>query len=401
MEFDNDVILGLNVLDLIIVALLMIFVLHGFSRGIGRTIGGAAGLVLGVILALWLLPHVEITAMQRWIRLGVVAIVLLLCMLIGQTLGERLFGRVVGTPPRKSSALTVVDRTGGGVIGAAIATVVVLSLSGLLNQVPLPWLNAQLEGSRTLVLMQRWTPQGLTEALAVTQDEIAGAPAMRELDELLFPSVEPPRTDVDDPEVMKASASTVHVLGTAARCGYNQSGSGFVTDGGYVVTNAHVVQGTDSVAVFTPQGQRHSAEVVHFVPEYDLAVLNAPDVDLEPLTTTPTARFAEGTNAAFMGYPLSGPLTVEPATVQGSAYTVMGSMDGSEPVQVLQFAGDVQQGNSGGPLVDMDGHVIGVVFGKAADEPAGYAVNTTTLEGVLADSSGATEPVDTGGCQKS
>ncbi|MDO5618572.1 MarP family serine protease [Kocuria sp.] len=398
MEFNSDLFLGLNILDLMILALLLLFVLHGAVRGVGRTIGGAVGLVLGGALALWLLPNIDVASIDRWVRLAVVGVVLLVCMLGGQSLGEGLLGRITGAPPRKSKVLTGVDQAGGGVIGAAIGGVVVLAMSGFLSQVPMPWLNGQLETSRTLAAMQQWTPREVTEGLSTAQEEIAGAPAMRELDALLFPSVEPPTTEVDDPEVVAASASTVHILGSATRCGYNQSGSGFVTAQGQVVTNAHVVQGTDGVSVFSSDGQRHTAEVVQFVPEHDLAVLSVPQLDLAPLSIAADGA-GEGTEAAFIGYPGSGPLSIGPATVQGSAYTVMGSMDGSQPVRVMQFAGNVQQGNSGGPLVDMDGQVIGVVFGKAVNDPAGYAVDTATLSDVLADSAGATAAVDTGVCQ--
>lgn len=402
VELDTDVILGFNTLDLIIVVLLIIFVLHGFSRGVGRTLGGAIGLVLGMLLALWLLPYVEIHTIERWIRLMAVAIVLLICMLGGQAIGELVLGRAVGTPPRKSKTLTGIDRAGGGLTGAAIATIVVLSLGGLLNQVPIPWLNSQLESSRSLQGMHRITPPQVTHALVKAQEEISGAPAMRELDQLLFPSVEPPRTEIKDQEVLDASASTVHILGSAPQCGYNQSGSGFVAPGGRVVTNAHVVRGTDSVSLFSPDGKEYKADVVQFVPEHDLAVLNAPSLELSPLTIATNTTNLQGpdTEAAFIGYPLSGPLSIGPATVQGSAYTSLGS-DKGDPVQVTQFAGDVKQGNSGGPLVNMDGQVIGVVFGKAVNESAGYAIDTGTLNDVLAEAKNATTPVDTGTCQKS
>lgn len=401
MDYNGDLFLGLNVLDLVIVVVLLLFVLHGVARGVGRTIGGVVGLLLGAALALWVLPHIEVTAVDRWIRLAVVGVVLLICMLGGQALGEGLLGRLTGSPPRSSRATTAMDQAGGGFLGGVIGAVVVLAVSGFLNQVPLPWLNAQLEGSRTLAAMQRWAPQEVTDGLASAQEQIAGAPAMRELDALLFPSVQPPQTEVDDPDVLAASASTVQILGSATGCGYNQSGSGFVTSDSQVVTNAHVVQGTDSVSVFSAEGVRHAAEVVQFVPEHDLAVLDVADLNLTPLSIASEAQggVEDGTSAAFIGYPRSGPLSIGPATVQGSAYTVLGSVDGSQPVQVMQFAGDVQQGNSGGPLVDMDGQVIGVVFGKAVEDPAGYAVDTGTLGEVLADAAGATDPVDTGTCQ--
>lgn len=401
MDFSDGAVQGFNVVDLVVLLLIGVSVLHGVFRGIGRTAGGALGLVLGLVLALQIIPHVDVISTDRWAQVVTLAVVLVVCMLGGQALGEALLGRLLGTPPRSSTTATVLDRTAGGALGLAIGVVVVLALAGVLRQVPVPALAAQLEGSRTVQTMQRLMPAPVLDSIQAAQEHLAGAPAIREIDALLYPPVEPPRTEVDDPEVTAASASTVRILGSATACGTNQAGSGFVTAPGQVVTNAHVLQGTDGVTVFTPEGQSLTAEVVRFEPQHDLAVLSVPDLALEPLSLAGAdalAQLGSGTEAAFIGYPQSGPLSIGPATVQGSAYTEMGSVDGSQPVRVTQFAGEVQQGNSGGPLVDMDGHVIGVVFGKAVDDPAGYAVDAGTLEEVLSAAADANQPVDTGTC---
>uniref|UniRef100_UPI0028126369 trypsin-like peptidase domain-containing protein n=1 Tax=Kocuria sp. TaxID=1871328 RepID=UPI0028126369 len=109
---------------------------------------------------------------------------------------------------------------------------------------------------------------------------------------------------------------------------------------------------------------------------------------------------APGDLVAFMGYPLGGPFTAEPATVQGTALAPLQDVGegGTGAVEIIQLAGAVQQGNSGGPLVAQDGSVVGVVFAKALEGQVGYALTLDELRGALAAAAGSTQAVPTGAC---
>ena len=165
--------------------------------------------------------------------------------------------------------------------------------------------------------------------------------------------------------------SVVKVLGTAPSCCRRIEGSGFVYAAERVMTNAHVVAGTQTVAVEVERRAGTSGRVVVYDPDRDLAVLyvpglNAP-VDAVRQPATPTAaptrscsasRWTARTTRSRPGSATSATsparTSTRPATVTREVYTIRAL---------------VRSGNSGGPLVAPDGQVLGVIFAAAADDP--------------------------------
>jgi S1-C subfamily serine protease len=191
---------------------------------------------------------------------------------------------------------------------------------------------------------------------------------------------EVPDESVDTPELAAAAASVVRIAGTAFECGQNQTGSGFVVSPGRVITNAHVVAGVSEPVVEVPGGGALPGRVVHFDPRLDLAVLAVEGLDREPLPLG--EELPNGATAAFAGYPAGGPYRIQPASVQGLSKVLVQNIYGTdpEPLQVYSLAANVQQGNSGGPLLDLQGRVAGVVFAKSTTEaPVGYALSLAEL----------------------
>jgi S1-C subfamily serine protease len=196
-----------------------------------------------------------------------------------------------------------------------------------------------------------------------------------------------------DPDVQRAGASVVRVLGTA--CGLGVEGSGWVAAPGIVVTNAHVVAGEDDTTVTTQDGASIDAQAVGYYPEDDLALLS---IDAE-LPALPTASDpARGTGGAVLGYPENGPYAVTPARL-GDTQTVLSEDSyGRGPIrrEIAFLRGSVRSGNSGGPLVDSSGRVLGTVFAATTSgPPGGFAVPNDVVASALGDS-GA--PVSTGAC---
>ena len=138
------------------------------------------------------------------------------------------------------------------------------------------------------------------------------------------------------------------------------AGSGFVIrPDGYVVTNWHVVQGADNVKVHLPSGRSYDAEMVGRDAATDLAVLKIDAVDL------PTAGMASdapsvGDWVMAMGNALAlkGGPTVTLGIVSGLDRSIQTSR--GEFYDLIQTDAAVNVGNSGGPLVNMDGEVVGV-----------------------------------------
>jgi S1-C subfamily serine protease len=196
-----------------------------------------------------------------------------------------------------------------------------------------------------------------------------------------------------DPDVEDAEGSVVRVLGTA--CGLGVEGSGWVAGPGLIVTNAHVVAGEDDTTVTTPGGASLRATPLHYDPENDLALLHV-DADLPQLELAPDP--SSGTEAAVLGYPENGPYSVAPARLGETRDTVSEDSYGRGPIRrsIASLRGSVRSGNSGGPLVDDRGRVLGTVFAATTTgTPGGFAVPDGVVEEALR---GPLAPVETGSC---
>jgi S1-C subfamily serine protease len=201
------------------------------------------------------------------------------------------------------------------------------------------------------------------------------------------------------PAVTRAQGSIVKVLGAAPSCGKDIEGSGFVYAAGKVMTNAHVVGGTGTLRVEQSNGRRYPARVVLFDPRRDIAVLDVPSLAAPALSFALDGK--AGNSAIVAGYPQNGPFTVGAARIR-EQITATGQdiySTGNVRRQVFSLFAQVQQGNSGGPLLTTDGSVYGVVFAKSLeDKNTGYALTADEVA-ADADAGKATDvPVKTGAC---
>ncbi|MEX1162888.1 MAG: trypsin-like peptidase domain-containing protein [Nitriliruptor sp.] len=185
--------------------------------------------------------------------------------------------------------------------------------------------------------------------------------------------------DLDLPEVAAASvlrrAQEVTVRIRTLGCDRLGLGSGFVLPGDLVVTNRHVVEEPRAVTVNTWDGRSLRAEVSGIAVDSDLAVLQlrgATDLPVAELRTEPVEQ---GEPVIVVGYPGGGPATVSTGEVVA---LIEGELLG-EPADVIRVDAEIQQGNSGGPLLDEEGRVIGIVFALDVGSGDGLAVPIDTL----------------------
>lgn len=164
------------------------------------------------------------------------------------------------------------------------------------------------------------------------------------------------------------------------------SGSGFVVrEDGYIVTNHHVIAGAEDgggdVTVVFPDGRESTAEIVGSTADYDLAVLKIDRNDLVPLVLGDSDALAVGDPVIAVGAPLglTGSVTAgivsaveRPVTVRSPDAS---GDDASSYINAIQTDASINRGNSGGPLIDADGNVVGVNTAVARDASSGGGGN--------------------------
>ena len=382
-------------LDWIIVAFAAVLAGFGFRRGfiVGvLSFGGfALGAFLGTRLGPLLLPRGSSSPYAP-------AFGLIGALLGGAILASGLEG--LGFKLRRALFLPgmgLLDGLLGAALGAALGLGIVWILAAVAAQTPgQTQLRADIQRSSVLrELNQLLPPTGsILDALARLDPlpSIAGP----------SPDVAPPQPRIArTPEVRAASHSVVRVLGTA--CGLAIEGSGWVVQPGVVVTNAHVVAGEQDTAVeVAGRSPSLPAQAIVFDPTDDIAMLRIPDLNLPALGLISDP--ASGTAGAILGYPEDGPFDVQPGRIGRTQTVITQNAYGQGPVSRLltPLRGLVRPGNSGGPLVDGDGHVLTTVFASTVGgaSTGGYGVANATVAQLLAraDAIGPDAQVSTGSC---
>jgi TPR repeat protein/stage V sporulation protein SpoVS len=139
------------------------------------------------------------------------------------------------------------------------------------------------------------------------------------------------------------------------------SGTGFIVSRqGHVLTNYHVISGCNSLTGKS-ETKVEPLTIVGYDAGNDLAILKAPGTDHSPASFSDTRRVLLGKAVIAVGYPLRGLLASGLQVTTGTISALAGIQDDT---RMLQFTAPVQAGNSGGPLFDESGNVIGIVAGK-------------------------------------
>ena len=395
----------MNLVDWVLIGAILVFAWAGWRQGFVAGLLSFTGFLAGGLAATFLVPPL-IERFNLPDPLSVVALgaLILVSAMAGQflasRLGQRLRAGITWSPAK------VVDRLGGITLNVLALALIVWIIASAVAFLPNNTVSAQIRQSKVLVGLDFLVPDQARNAFTGLRDLVGNSGVPRVfagLTEVAGPEVDQPDSGVAaSAAVTQARESIVQVSGAADQCDTNVSGSGFVFDDSYVLTNAHVVAGVPEprVVVFRDEPS-FVARIVYFDPDLDIAVLYVPDLDAPPLLFA--ARPAESRESAIVaGFPAGGGFKASSARIRAVVQARGEDIYGRAGVvrEVYSFRGNVIPGNSGGPLLNVRGAVLGMVFASGLNNPdTGYALTADQLSEARDAALGLTTSVDNGSCR--
>ena len=387
-------------LDIAVIAVALIAAISGWRSGALGSLMSFVGVILGAIAGVMLAPHVISHVHSPRGKMFAALLLILALVVIGEVAGVVL-GRAVRGSIR-SGPVRAVDSIIGVVLQLVVVVVAAWLLGSPLTSSGQPGLASAVQGSRVISEVDKYAP----EWLRTVPKRMSALLSTSGLPNALEPLGPAPTQNVDPPDAALADSlvvgrtrpSVVKIRGIAQSCQKVLEGTGFVIAPNRVMSNAHVVAGSDSVTI-EAEGKKFDATVVSYDPDADISILDVPNLPQEPLV------FAEqpaktGTDAVVLGYPGGGDFVATPARVREIIELSGPDIYKSTTInrEVYTIRGTVRQGNSGGPMINRAGQVIGVVFGAAVDDnDTGFVMTTNEVSRQLAKI-GNTAKVPTGRC---
>ena len=393
----------MNWVDVVVVIVAVIAAVSGARQGLVIALPAFAGVLLGAVVGVRLAPLLVQSFANPATRVAFAVAILVLLVALGETFGVWC-GRMLKQRIRNPK-LAGVDNALGAILQGVVVFVVAWMIAVPLTSFSgLPQLSSALQRSTVLGAVNSIMPNGARQL----PDDLRKLFDVPDLPDVTSPFTQTPIQQVGPPNsallnapvVADVRPSVVKIHAEAPSCSRALEGSGFVIAPQRVLTNAHVVAGTDKVNVEVDSGQL-DAHVVYYNSDVDLAILAVPDL------TAPALHFdrkavGRGQDSIVLGYPLDGSYTASAARIR-SRINLPGPNiydDRNENRDVYTVYAQVRSGNSGGPLIDPRGGVLGVVFGAAVDDPnTGFALTAQQVTSVLpADPAALYRSVSTDQC---
>lgn len=388
----------MNIVDVIIILLAIIAVYRGYELGLVRQLFSTVGFIAGLLLGSWLqhyTVHFGNTASSRSLISLLTTLGIAFFLLgIGETIGVRLKYHISRFKVHKLDGIL------GSIVGVGTLLLAVWLSAAIIVTLPSDSMQSEIRGSAIISRLDRSLPPANT-TIAGLGHLISpnGFPQVFTGNEpnLQGNTTVPGVSDALQAAINKDKNSVVKFEGQG--CGGIVEGSGFVISSDLVATNAHVVAGVSHPYVRDINGQ-HSATVIWFDPELDFAIARVSDLAGAPLTIN-NSVVSNQTTGAVLGYPGGGPLTAGGAQVIDHFIARGRDIYNQQTTerQVYSLAAKVIPGNSGGPLINTDGSVIGVIFAESTSyNNVGYALTTPQIISEISQAQAQSRAVSTGSC---
>jgi S1-C subfamily serine protease len=390
--------LDLQPIDVLLLVILALAALSGWRRGFAMVLLGYLGLLVGLALGAWAATRVALLiSPESSIRRVLTAVVVFFlvaaaCHAVGNLAGIRVRSTLAGRWTSRA------DAVGGAVVATVVAAIAVWFVALTLSNVPLSPFARAVHSSSVLRTIDQYAPRP-PAALAQLRGLLDRSGFPDAFATLRPPVVSgPPPEAARSPGVLRAANATLQIQSRG--CGGVLFGSGFPVARDLVITNAHVVAGARRHEVITNKGMRAPASVVYFDPSRDLALLSVPDLSVRPLRLAGAAT--RNQRAVVIGYPSGGAQQYIGARVvlrtRPEAPDIYARpQEIRRDIYVLQAR--VRKGVSGGPVLDVRGRPLGVVFAASTVEPnEGYALTNAEVNRALTRTGASRRPVSVGAC---
>lgn len=390
-----------DLLDLVLLAAALLFAVSGYRQGflVGALsfVGFLGGGVLGAKVAPSLVANSALDSFNRpVIGLGAVFFLAILGQVLATMIGSALRRQLTWRPAR------LADATAGAAVSVTALLLVAWLVGTAVASSTFTGLASQVRRSTVLQAVDDVVPQPAKRFFSDFRDV---------LDDRGFPEVfggltpvQPMNVDPPDAALARSQAvqsvrdEVLKITGVARSCRQRVEGTGFVFAPERLMTNAHVVAGVRDPVVEVGD-RKITATVVLYDPDRDIAVLRVPGLRRTPLAFAGPAK--AGQSAVVVGYPNDGPFRADAARVARTQKARGPDIYERKTVvrEIYALRGRVQPGNSGGPLINTSGEVLGVIFAAAADDPeTGYALTAAEVAPDVRAGRTATARVSTQGC---
>ncbi|WP_027586464.1 MarP family serine protease [Acidipropionibacterium thoenii] len=396
---------GSLVLDGFLILVLIGQAVQGYRRGAVVGVLGLAGLVLGAWAGLWFSGR-----MSGWLATegisglgsGLIRIgVLLAAAGLGQALATGIGRRLIRA--NRIPTLRAFDSLVGAVVGVVVTALMATVVATAVRPLVQPSWSRAIAESQVLDTTDRVIPDAVNRAaVRAVGTLVDGFPRVFSGLEVEpnIPTETPDDSVTGTAGVQRAASSIVKVRAVSRQCSQSSEGSGWVSARDRVVTNAHVVAGSNSVSVQVGgRGLARQATVVAYDPDLDLAVLEVPGLDATPLSMS--SALSAGDQAVVAGFPLDGPYTLSAARVRGTIEARGDNIYSTATVtrQVMAIRATVEPGNSGGPLLTPAGTVAGTVFARSStDSQTGYVLTNAATRAMITQAATDTTAASTQAC---